>query len=170
MPSQQIPNPQGSPPMIANPSFQEPVSHSRNLDGVRSIPEDVSKVISIDAVVASPGPETDTSCVSTGPWSTVEARAPFSIFVVVEWWVVMIPDLSNEESGGELMDEGDMGAEWSVCRPVWVRFRSSWSFPVQCHHPSVGDPQIVDTNPPVWMARMRPVVGSKTAYVRTGHS
>ena len=58
----------------------------------------------------------------------------------------MIPDLSNEKSGGELMNEGDMGPNEAR---VWVRSRSSWSFPVQCHHPSVGDLQTVDTNPPV---------------------
>ena len=60
--------------------------------------------------------------------------------------------------------------EWSVCRPVWVRFRSMGSLPVGYRHPVVDDYQIGVANPQVWTVGTCPVVDSGSACVQTVHS
>ena len=112
--------------------------------------------------------DVDTSCVSTWSWSAIEA--PFSVLEVVWWRIVMIAESGDEESNDGLICEDEVGFEWNVCRPVWVRSRSRKSFPVDYHHLSVDDCPIGDTSLPVWMVVMRPVVGNGTAYARIGLS
>ena len=59
----------------------------------------------------------------------------------------MITSSDGEDGEDGVVNEDELGVEWSPYRPVWVRSRSMESFPTGCHHPAVDDCRIEDTIP-----------------------
>ena len=84
----------------------------------------------------------DTSCVSV--WSRSADDAHVSVHEVDCWWI----EVSGGEEGEDgVVNEDEVGVEWSTYKPVGVRFRSMESFPAGYHHPAVDDCRIEDTIP-----------------------
>ena len=111
--------------------------------------------------------EFDTSCDSSQSRTTVDAHV--SVHEIGCSLVGMIVVSRVCEVGVDVMHEDDMGVEWSTHGPVWVRSRSTESFPGGCFHHVAADYQIEVANLQAWREVKSPVVGSGPACDKILH-
>ena len=87
-------------------------------------------------------------------------RTEFLMTESLLWWELKISDVCVESG-----DDDEMWSWWMAFRPVWVRSRSKWRFPVGNWCSTVVDHLTACSSPVAWTVASNPALGNELAYI-----